>query len=122
MMTFWITALEKKALRELSKQAGMSMSSFLTRPMAEHLAKNQISQTLIEAKSPPTSTKVKRIKMPVEPKYLRPAEAAARISVTPAFLYKVIAQGALKSHTLGKVRLIKVADLDQLVEGDTQED
>jgi len=54
-----------------------------------------------------------------EPKYIRPADAAARISATPAFIYKLMKSGALKSHTLGKARLIKTADLDQLVEANT---
>ena len=52
----------------------------------------------------------------LEPKYLRPADAAARICATRAFIYKLMKSGALKSHTLGKARLIKTADLDQLVE------
>jgi len=51
-----------------------------------------------------------------EPKYLKPDEAASRISVSPAFIYKLMKQGKLISHKLGKSRLIKTADLDQLVE------
>jgi len=50
------------------------------------------------------------------PTYLRPKEAAIRISVTPAFIYKLLKQGQLKSYGLGRTRLIKVIDLDTLVE------
>lgn len=52
-----------------------------------------------------------------EPVYLRPAAAARRISVTPATIYNLLKSGSLKSHTLNKCRLIKVTDLDQLIEG-----
>jgi excisionase family DNA binding protein len=52
-----------------------------------------------------------------EPKYLRPSEAAVRISATPAFIYKLLKNGSLRSHKLGKARLIKATDIDQLVEG-----
>ena len=51
-----------------------------------------------------------------EPKYLRPAQAAHRISVTQSTIYKLLKAGSLRSHKLGKNRLIKVSDLDQLVE------
>jgi excisionase family DNA binding protein len=51
-----------------------------------------------------------------EPKYLRPDSAASRLSVTPAFLYKLMGNGTLPFHKLGGARLIKVSDLDALVE------
>ena len=63
----------------------------------------------------PSPLLAKGVKTP-EPKYIRPADAAARISATSAFIYKLMKSGDLKSHTLGKARLIKVTDLDQLVE------
>jgi excisionase family DNA binding protein len=52
-----------------------------------------------------------------EPKYLRPLEAAQRISVTREKIYQLVKSGSLKSYTVGACRLIKVSDLDQLVEG-----
>jgi len=52
-----------------------------------------------------------------EPKYLRPLEAAQRISVTREMIYQLVKSGSLKSYTVGACRLIKVSDLDQLVEG-----
>jgi hypothetical protein len=51
-----------------------------------------------------------------EPKYLRPNHAATRLSVTTAFIYKLMSNGSLRFHKLGRTRLIKITDLDALVE------
>jgi excisionase family DNA binding protein len=51
-----------------------------------------------------------------EPKYLRPDHAATRLSVTTAFIYKLMSNGSLRFHKLGRTRLIKITDLDALVE------
>ena len=52
----------------------------------------------------------------LEPKYLRPAQAATRAGVTEAYIWKLLAGGSLPSHKLGSARLIKATDLDQLIE------
>lgn len=55
-------------------------------------------------------------KTKVDPKYLRPEQAAQYISATRAFIYSLLKEKKLKSHTVGRARLIKVADLESLVE------
>ena len=113
LQTFWLTEEEKETLHLLAKKAGLNASDFIKRPITEYLAQKPKPKALPQNKSGPFLPRVEQAR---EPKYLRPDEAAARVSVTPAFIYKLMKQGTLSFHNLGKARLIKVTDLDQLVE------
>ena len=55
-------------------------------------------------------------KTKLEPKYLRPEQAAQRISATRAFIYSLMNSKKLKSHTVGRARFIKTSDIDALIE------
>ncbi len=48
--------------------------------------------------------------------YLRPEGAATYISVTRSTIYRHIEEGRLRSYLVGGTRLIKISDLDALVE------
>ena len=48
--------------------------------------------------------------------YLRPEGAATYISVTRSTIYRHIEEGRLRSYLVGGTRLIKISDLDKLVE------
>jgi excisionase family DNA binding protein len=112
LQTLWLTQKERDALKFLSQEAGLNASAFLKIPITEYLAKIP-TKSISPAKLPARSKKHLQI---TEPKYIRPDAAASRISVTPAYIYKLMADGSLPFYNLGRTRLIKVSDLDQLVE------
>jgi excisionase family DNA binding protein len=51
----------------------------------------------------------------MKPAYLRPEDAAAYASIGVRTLYRWIATGKLKPAKIGRVRLVRVADLDRLI-------
>lgn len=48
--------------------------------------------------------------------YLRPDDAAAYASIGVRTLYRWIATGKIKPAKIGRVRLVRVSDLDRLIE------
>ena len=48
--------------------------------------------------------------------YLRPAEAGEYARVTRSTIYRWMSDGLIKSYCVGGVRLIKVSDIDRLIE------
>jgi excisionase family DNA binding protein len=52
----------------------------------------------------------------MKPAYLRPEDAAAYASIGLRTLYRWIECGKLKPAKIGRVRLVKIADLDRLIE------
>ena len=57
-----------------------------------------------------------RNNMTNKPAYLRPLEAAAYISTSLSSIYRLMQAKQLKSYKVNGTRLIKVADLESLVE------
>jgi excisionase family DNA binding protein len=51
-----------------------------------------------------------------KPAYLRPLEAAAYISTSLSSIYRLMTTKQLRSYKINGTRLIKVADLENLVE------
>jgi excisionase family DNA binding protein len=51
-----------------------------------------------------------------KPAYLRPSEAANYISTSLSSIYRLMTSKQLKSYKINGTRLIKVADLENLVE------
>jgi excisionase family DNA binding protein len=51
----------------------------------------------------------------MKPAYLRPEDAAAYASIGVRTLYRWITTGKIKPSKIGRVRLIKIADLDRLI-------
>jgi excisionase family DNA binding protein len=49
--------------------------------------------------------------------YLRPAEAATYASVTRSTIYAWIKTKLLKSYSIKGVRLLKISDIDAMIEG-----
>ena len=47
----------------------------------------------------------------------RPAEAAEALSVSRAFIYKMLDNGTLRSHTIGRARLIPADELKRVAAG-----
>lgn len=52
----------------------------------------------------------------MKPAYLRPEDAAAYASIGVRTLYRWIATGKIKPAKIGRVRLVRVADLDRLID------
>ena len=52
----------------------------------------------------------------MKPAYLRPEDAAEYASIGVRTLYRWIATGKLKPAKIGRVRLVRVSDLDRLIE------
>lgn len=52
----------------------------------------------------------------MKPAYLRPEDAAQYASIGVRTLYRWIATGKIKPAKIGRVRLVRVSDLDQLIE------
>jgi excisionase family DNA binding protein len=53
----------------------------------------------------------------MKPKYIKPAEAAAFMSVSMNTIYRYMRAKSLKSYKVGKSRLIKIDDLVAMIEG-----
>jgi excisionase family DNA binding protein len=51
----------------------------------------------------------------VTPQYLRPAQAAERMSVSLSTVYRMLASKALRSTRIGRIRLIKVESIDNMI-------
>lgn len=49
------------------------------------------------------------------PVYLRPEDAAKYAAIGTRTLYRWIATGKIKPSKIGRVRLVRVADLDRLI-------
>ena len=52
----------------------------------------------------------------MKPAYLRPEDAAKYAAIGTRTLYRWIATGKIKPAKIGRVRLVRVADLDRLIE------
>lgn len=52
----------------------------------------------------------------MKPAYLRPEDAAKYASIGVRTLYRWIATGKIKPAKIGRVRLVKIADLDRLID------
>jgi excisionase family DNA binding protein len=61
--------------------------------------------------------------IPTKPKpgYMRPKDAAEYLSVTRSLIYTLMKSKKLRSYHLGRARLLKVSDLDALVESNLAE-
>ncbi len=51
----------------------------------------------------------------MKPAYLRPEDAAKYAAIGTRTLYRWIATGKIKPAKIGRVRLVRVADLDRLI-------
>ena len=51
-----------------------------------------------------------------KPGYMRPKDAAKYLSVTLSTVYRLMSSKQLKSYKVGGARILKVSDIDALVE------
>jgi excisionase family DNA binding protein len=90
--------------------ADKSQKELATRPMSQH------HRHLFFPQSGARFLGIMTLSPTPKPGYLRPKDAATYLSVNMSTIYRLMSSKKLKSYKVGGARILKVSDIDALVE------